>query len=173
MQIQRFPCADTGIQHQNDDCIVAHSQHMYSSSCPEPSRKSARQFRSSRIANSPVCCDCFTSKIFPSIPPNLQTFVPERSNSEKPEIQNLIFRTFREIKKINPSKTLEFLNSVSCKRYESTVKSEKQNRNLTPAIAILRGGATERVRDDFLMQRIKKSSQTSAVRDDDGGAAQI
>ena len=41
------------------------------------------------------------------------------------------------------------------------------------AFAFRRGGATEQVRDDFLMQSIKKSSRTSAVRDDDGGAAQI
>ena len=34
------------------------------------------------------------------------------------------------------------------------------------AFAFWKGGATERVRDDFLMQRIKKSSRTSAVRDD-------
>ena len=35
-------------------------------------------------------------------------------------------------------------------------------------VTILRGGATERARDDFLMQRIKKSSRTSKVRDDNG-----
>lgn len=172
MQIQRFPCADTGIQHQNNDCIVAHS-----CICIVLPVQSLQEVRKA-VSIVPHCqltgvlWIALQARIFPSIPPNLQTFVPERSNSEKPEIQNLIFRTFRE-KKINPSKTLEFLNSVSCKRYGSTVKSEKQNRNPAPAIAILRGGATERVRDDFLMQRIKKSSRTSAVRDDDGGAAQI
>ena len=40
------------------------------------------------------------------------------------------------------------------------------------AVTILRGGAAERVRDDFLMRSIKKSSRTSKVRDDvvdDGG----
>ena len=31
---------------------------------------------------------------------------------------------------------------------------------------ILRGGATKRERDDFFMRSIKKSSRTSAVRDD-------
>ena len=34
------------------------------------------------------------------------------------------------------------------------------------AVTILRGGAAERVRDDFLMRSIKKSSRTSKVRDD-------
>ena len=34
------------------------------------------------------------------------------------------------------------------------------------AFAFRRGGATERVRDDFLMHSIKKSSRTGAVRDD-------
>ena len=43
---------------------------------------------------------------------------------------------------------------------------QKQNCNPAPAIAILRGGATEQVRDDFLMRRTKKSSRTSTVRDD-------
>ena len=43
-----------------------------------------------------------------------------------------------------------------------------QHRDPASAIAMLRGGATKRVRDDFLMRSIKKSSRTSAVRDDDG-----
>ena len=34
--------------------------------------------------------------------------------------------------------------------------------------AFWKGGATKRMRDDFLMHSIKKSSRTSAVRDDDG-----
>ena len=63
--------------------------------------------------------------------------------------------------------SIVFGNHVSCEHFGSISKSEQQNRNPAPAIAILRGGATERVRDDFLMQRIKKSSRTSAVRDDD------
>ena len=56
---------------------------------------------------------------------------------------------------------------VSCEHFGSIAKSEQQNRNPAPAVVILRGGATERVRDDFLMRSIKKSSRTSAVRDDD------
>ncbi len=45
---------------------------------------------------------------------------------------------------------------------------EKTEMQTSEAFAFRRGGATERVRDDFLMQSIKKSSRTSAVRDDDG-----
>ena len=43
---------------------------------------------------------------------------------------------------------------------------KKTNSQSSEAIASLRGGATERVRDDFFMQSIKKSSRTCAVRDD-------
>ena len=35
-----------------------------------------------------------TVRILIVCPPNLQTFVPKRSNSEKPGTQNLIFKTF-------------------------------------------------------------------------------
>ena len=45
-------------------------------------------------------------------------------------------------------------------------QTKKQTRDPASAIAILRGGATEQVRDDFLMRRTKKSPRTSAVRDD-------
>ena len=43
---------------------------------------------------------------------------------------------------------------------------KKTNSQSSEAIASLRGGATERVRDDFSMQSIKKSSRTCTVRDD-------
>ncbi len=49
---------------------------------------------------------------------------------------------------------------------KKTRLAQKTNSQSSEAIASLRGGATERVRDDFLMQSIKKSSRTCAVRDD-------
>ena len=90
--------------------------YMYSSSCPEPSGSPQGSFDRPALPTHRCAVNCFTSKNFSFnsskvetfshtfhilivCPPNLQTFVPERSNSEKPEIQNLIFRTFREIKK--------------------------------------------------------------------------
>ena len=72
---------------------------MYSSSCPEPSGSPQGSFDRPALPTHRCAVIALQARIFPSIPPNLQTFVPERSNSEKPEIQNLIFRTFREIKK--------------------------------------------------------------------------
>ena len=49
---------------------------------------------------------------------------------------------------------------------KKTRLAQKTNSQSSEAIASLRGGATERVRDDFLMQSIKKSSRTCTVRDD-------
>ena len=56
-----------------------------------------------------ILCIDFTPKVrCPAPVGHLQTFVPERSNSEKPGTQNLIFRTFWEEKREIQAKHLNF-----------------------------------------------------------------
>ena len=58
--------------------------------------------------------------------------------------------------------------SVSCEHYGSIPTLAAQTCDPAEAVTGLKRGAAEQVRNDFFMRSIKKSSRTSAVRDDDG-----